>query len=111
MVDALPRAVGANYLLCWGETAGGLQAWITATGEHARVLPAADVAAVGIEAAFWGSNLDVATLVAVELALAPTPGCRLAGDAQAVIEALVGAGAHPRAVRAELARSRTWAFW
>ncbi|MEZ4473338.1 MAG: hypothetical protein R3F60_21630 [bacterium] len=105
-VDALPRAVGANHLLCWGETAGGLQAWITATGEHARVLPAADVAAVGIEAAFWGSNLDVATLVAVELALAPlTSGGRLAGDAQAVIEALVGVlGAHPRAVRAELAR-------
>ena len=93
-------------------TAEGDQAWINATGDAARVLPAALVADGGIEAVFWGGSLDVATLVALELTLAPlTTDGRLAADGDVLVEALVGIlGDRPKDVRAELARSADLAF-
>lgn len=111
-LDPLPPSVGGHHLLCWGETAEGDQAWINATGDAARVLPAALVADGGIEAVFWGGSLDVATLVALELTLAPlTTDGRLAADGDVLVEALVGIlGDRPKDVRAELARSADLAF-
>ena len=76
------------------------------------MLPAALVADGGIEAVFWGGSLDVATLVALELTLAPlTTDGRLAADGDVLVEALVGIlGDRPKDVRAELARSADLAF-